>query len=150
MTYNVNDIANKILNCATTDDTQELISNLKLQKMLYYMQGYFLARFDSPLFNDDIEAWMYGPVVPSVYYMYSEHGKNGIEWNEVPINLTEEEEDLFTAVYDNYSIYSGSKLIDMSHNEPPWKDIDNAGRVGRGTVISKESLRDFFINKISY
>lgn len=65
--YNVLEIAHKILNKATQTEFEEPISNLKLQKLLYYMQGFHLAYFDTPLFDDDIEAWMYGPVVPCVY-----------------------------------------------------------------------------------
>ena len=48
----------------------EYISNLKLQKLLYYAQGSFLAVTDSPLFDDPIVAWQHGPVVESVYHEY--------------------------------------------------------------------------------
>lgn len=51
-------------------DGADYISNLKLQKLLYYAQGTFLAITNSPLFGDAIEAWMHGPVVPSVYHAY--------------------------------------------------------------------------------
>lgn len=46
------------------------VSNLQLQKMLYYIQREFLQRRNSPLFNDDFEAWRFGPVVPDVYRKY--------------------------------------------------------------------------------
>ena len=64
MSYPVLAIANKLLASATDYDGGELMSNMKLQKMLYYQQGYHLAAFGTPLFDEDIEAWMYGPVVP--------------------------------------------------------------------------------------
>lgn len=57
---------------------ESLISNLQLQKILYYLQVYFLKNREEPLFEDDIEAWMYGPVVPDVYYNYSMYGGKGI------------------------------------------------------------------------
>ena len=47
------------------------ISNLQLQKILYYIQHDFLKKNNKPLFDDDFEAWKFGPVVPSVYYEYS-------------------------------------------------------------------------------
>ena len=74
MAYKALDIANKLLAKATDVCGGDLMSNMKLQKMLYYEQGYHLAAFGTPLFDEDIEAWMYGPVVPCVY----EHFKGQI------------------------------------------------------------------------
>ncbi len=89
MAYSVVDIANKII--ANTDIHQgETISNLKLQKMLYYMQGFFIAVFDKKLFEEPIEAWQYGPVVRAVYFHFKEFGPAAIMLNgeEKIINLT--------------------------------------------------------------
>ena len=66
MAYDVKDIANLLLLSAESYSGGELMTNMKLQKMLYYQQGFHLAYFDTPLFDDEIEAWMYGPVVKSV------------------------------------------------------------------------------------
>lgn len=49
---------------------QDFITNLKLQKLLYYSQAWHLAIYDEPLFQDRIEAWVHGPVVPSVFREY--------------------------------------------------------------------------------
>ena len=78
MAYNVNDIANTLLRYAENTEGGDLMSNMKLQKMLYYQQGFHLAMFGTPLFDDDLEAWMYGPVVPAVYEAYKSHGREGI------------------------------------------------------------------------
>lgn len=56
----------------------DFITNLKLNKLLYYAQGAYLARTGRPLFNEQIEAWAYGPVVPSIYRKYKVCGKNPI------------------------------------------------------------------------
>ena len=66
MAYKALDIANKIIS-KTDLEHGDTISNLKLQKMMYYRQGFHLAYFGTPLFDEDIVAWQYGPVVPSVY-----------------------------------------------------------------------------------
>ena len=66
MAYPVLAVANKILAYGASATNGELVSNLKLQKLLYYVQGFHLAVFGEPLFEEEIEAWMYGPVVPSV------------------------------------------------------------------------------------
>ena len=139
------DIAKKILYKATNDEKGELVSNLKLQKLLYYMQGYHLAVFNKPLFNEEIEAWMYGPVVPNVYNEYSRFGNKGIECNETPITLSEDEEALFDEVYEVYSQYSAYGLMNLTHKEKPWETTST----GVGNIISKEKIRVFFKTKIS-
>lgn len=140
MVYNVLDIANKLLARAYNSEVEELMSNMKLQKMLYYEQGFHLAKFGTPLFDDEIEAWMYGPVVPKVYNHYKENGSMGIVPNGEVVELQAEEEDLFEEVFDVYGAYSASGLVKLTHQEKPWKKT----KVGVGNVISKESMLDFF------
>jgi uncharacterized phage-associated protein len=59
---------------AAEEEGNELISNLKLQKLLYYAQGVHLALHDVALFPEEIQAWMHGPVVPEVYQKYKDGG----------------------------------------------------------------------------
>ena len=67
MAHNVLSVANMLLHKAKqVIDGGELLTNMKLQKMLYYEQGFHLACFGTPLFNEDIEAWQYGHVVTCV------------------------------------------------------------------------------------
>ncbi len=145
MAYPVLEIANKLLLKARETAGGELMSNLKLQKMLYYEQGYHLAKFGSPLFDDDIEAWMYGPVVPSVYYHFNAFGASGISpENEEEISLNTLEEKLFDEVYRAYSPYSAIGLMNMTHEEKPWKSTP----VKAGNVISKDKMAKFFKTKL--
>lgn len=76
MVYKAIDIAHKLIAMAQRDEANggELLTNLKLQKLLYYQQGFHLANFGTPLFKEDIEAWMYGPVVPCIYDHFREYG----------------------------------------------------------------------------
>ena len=93
MAYKVIDIANQLLVKAYRASDGELMTNLKLQKMLYYQQGFHLAYFGTPLFDDEIEAWMYGPVVPSVYNHYKGNGRNGIiSDNEIKFSFEDRKE----------------------------------------------------------
>lgn len=138
------DIAHKILKRATIDDNGELISNMKLQKMLYYMQGFHLAYFDNPLFEEDIEAWMYGPVVPCVFEEYTANGKKGIEYDGPVVDLTKEEETLFDKVYEVYVKYSAYGLMELTHKEKPWKCSPH----GKGQIISKELIKSYFKTRI--
>lgn len=145
MAYNVLDIANKLLCKAQNSIGGELMSNLKLQKMLYYEQGYHLAKFGTPLFDDDIEAWMYGPVVPSVYQHYNEFGANGIMPTEDEMFFEDDvEEKLFDEVFRAYAPYSAIGLMNKTHEEKPW----NTTPTGIGNVIPKDKIEKYFKSRI--
>jgi len=144
MIYAVLDIANKILAEASYSNLGELISNMKLQKLLYYQQGFHLAYFGTPLFDEEIEAWMYGPVVPCVYEHFKAKDNFGIEFSGNVISLSTEEESLFNEVFRVYGKYSATGLIEMTHNETPWKST--IAKVG--SVISKEKMKIFFKKRL--
>lgn len=145
MAYKALEIAKKIL--AKGTENEDLISNMKLQKLLYYMQGFYLAYFDKPMFEENIEAWMYGPVVQNVYEAYKANGNKGIEDIDVDkvITLdTPKEEKLFNEVFRIYSKYSATGLMEMTHNETPWKTTGT----GVGNVISLEIMKQYFKKRI--
>lgn len=125
---------------AENDEGAELISNLKLQKLLYYAQGCFLAVTDEPLFGDDIVAWQHGPVVENIYHAYKNNGAKGIPFEEDfdSSEFTAEENDLLSEVYTVFGQYSAWKLRNMTHSESPWLDTP------QGEVITKEKIKDYF------
>lgn len=144
MTYKALDIAYKLIYTAQEDEPNggERLTNLKLQKLLYYQQGYHLAVFGIPLFDEDIEAWMYGPVVPCVYDEFSNSGSNALPiTTSNVIRLNEEEEILFNQVYQAYRDFSAIGLMNRTHNEQPWQQ---ALPHDRGTIISHESMKSYF------
>ncbi|MEG1749423.1 MAG: DUF4065 domain-containing protein [Tannerellaceae bacterium] len=145
MIHNVKDIAKKII-AQANPDCGDIMTNMKLQKLLYYMQGFHLAFFDEPLFHDEIEAWMYGPVVPAVYEEYKACGSAGLDLNpdEDILSLNEEEEDMFNQVYEAYGQFSALKLMNMTHAETPWKST----AVGYGNVISKDKIKAYFSTQV--
>jgi uncharacterized phage-associated protein len=120
----------------------ESISPLKLQKLVYYAQGFHLALYDKTLFPEQIEAWRYGPVIPSLYKDFKEHGDSAIPAVDGfdPEVFTPEQRKLLDDVYETYGQFSAWKLRDMTHEEAPWKDADGRG----GGVISSNALRVFF------
>lgn len=122
-----------------TEDS-DYISNLKLQKLLYYAQGSFLAIIDCPLFSDDIVAWKHGPVIENVYYQYYGNGSGGIVFNEEFdfSSFTQEENDLLTQVYDIFGQYSAWKLRDMTHAEDPWKNT------AQSDIIDTALIKEYF------
>lgn len=104
------------------DNPEDNVTNLKLQKLLYYAQGLSLKYTGKPLFNDNIEAWQHGPVVPVVYHEYKQYGGKGIDKNVDMPHFDENTEIILKDVYEDYGQYSAWKLRDMTHEEPPWKE----------------------------
>jgi uncharacterized phage-associated protein len=120
--YSALDIAKIVLQ--NSDPEQgEVITNLKLQKLLYYIQGFHLAMYDKALFTEDILAWQYGPVVREVYDKYKDFKDGVINSPEAEdcIELKQEELDLINEVYEVYGQFSALKLMELTHNESPWK-----------------------------
>lgn len=144
MAYKAAEIANKILSKAAATENGELVSNMKLQKLLYYMQGFHLAYFGTPLFEEEIEAWMYGPVVPSVYEKYKPSGNMGLTPESDVIELEEKEEKLFEEVYNVYGEYSAIGLMNLTHGEAPWKNTPT----GIGNIIPQKALIEFFKTRV--
>lgn len=147
MAYKALDIAKKLIFKAQNDEPNggERLTNLKLQKLLYYQQGFYLAFFGTPLFAENVEAWMYGPVVPAVYDEYSAYGSSALPEVKVPVSLSEDEEELFNEVYDAYREFSAIGLMNRTHSERPWLD---AVPHDRGTVITQESMMAYFKTQI--
>ena len=143
MAYNVLDIAKKLIKMADDDIANggDNLTNLKLQKLLYYEQGYHLAAFNAPLFDEAVEAWMYGPVVPVAYDYYQQYGATSLPVVDNVIVLTDEEEALFYQVYDAYREFSAIGLMNKTHQERPWMMVQPKNR---GSVISHESMKAFF------
>lgn len=125
---------------ASADEGAEYLSNMKLQKLLYYAQGCFLAVYDKPLFAEEIVAWQHGPVVECVYHVYKGNGANGISFDEDFdfSTFTPDENDLLREVYDTFGQYSAWKLRNMTHSETPWKSTC------QNSAISNDVIKDYF------
>lgn len=120
------------------------ITNMKLQKLLYYAQGYHLALYGRPLFDAPIEAWTHGPVVPRVYREYKAYGSDPIPFPDdgLPDVPDEQTRDFLDEVYNTVGQFSAWKLRQMTHEEPPWRDADAAG--GDSPEISHDAMRRYF------
>ncbi|MGK0393469.1 MAG: putative phage-associated protein [Alcanivorax borkumensis] len=142
---NLDDVAKCFL---YLDDASEGdgISNLKLQKLVYYAQGFFSAIFDNPLFDENIEAWTHGPVVPSLYRSYKEHGASRIalpgEFDKS--SLTKEEFELIEEVFEVFGQYSAWKLRNMTHEEDPWINHED-----QADVIPFDEIKNYFKKRIN-
>jgi len=120
------------------------ITNLKLQKLVYYAQGYHLALHGTPLFRERIEAWEHGPVVPELYRQYKQWGSGHLPppAHFDPDGYDRAAAQLLDEVYDVFGQYSAWKLRNMTHEDRPWIDAYQNGE--RNRVISHAALRDYF------
>lgn len=115
------------------------ITNLKLQKLLYYAQGCYLAIYDKPLFDDPIEAWQHGPVIPSVYHEYKRYGGQGIEFTGYDGKIDQDTESFLIDVYNTWGQYSAWGLRNMTHQEDPWKNTPE------DSVIPQDAIKKYFL-----
>lgn len=113
------DVANYIVK-AFQEAGDDSITNLKLQKILYYLQGWHLGLYGEPLFEDDFEAWRLGPVVPEVYDMFKEYGNRAIDKPTDDADLDLPFQDYINSVLAVYAPEQAWTLADMTHKELPW------------------------------
>ena len=125
----------------------ELLSPMKLQKLLYYAQGALLAIDDIILFEDEIEVWEHGSVVPSVYHNYKKYGAGGIEKKEAATEAVFDEHTnaMLFGIYEKYGKYSAAQLRKMTHREPPYIQ---ACEDEKSKIISKESIQEYFAGDV--
>lgn len=147
MVYPAQTIANFLIWRANSDEELgENISNLKLQKLLYYAQGFHLAMNGAPLFNEPIVAWQHGPVVRAIYHQYSEFGAGALPTPEGfdPGVVDQDAQEVIEEAYSVYGQYSAWGLRNLTHEEPPWRDTPANG------IISHDVMRRYFLDHLVY
>lgn len=115
--YSALDVAKYIVSKCTTDGMP--ISNLQLQKILYYIQTEFL-KTSSALFYDEFEAWQFGPVVPEVYYQYCGFGA-------IPINMSY---DIKLEQLGNRDLKIIDSIVEKKRVKNPWELVDETHKPG--------------------
>ena len=159
MSYNVLDVCRHVINYSNEHDYG--ISNLKLQKVLYFIQAYFIInkKDHTPCFNERIEAWDFGPVVPEAYHEYKQYGSGDIPsvesfflldkddiWNSKRIEynddiITADDKTLIDRVIEKFSNYSATDLVSLTHRQSPW--IDSYPPY-QNNEITIEAIRRYF------
>jgi len=139
------DIAGYLVNLASADPENDL-TNLKLQKLLYFAQGEYLRKTGQPLFADEIEAWQYGPVIRSVYDAYKSCGAFPITLFDIktePKELADNIRAFVKSIWSKYGKYSASHLVSLTHRKgSPWdKATSSPSSFGS---ISRDDLRAAF------
>lgn len=157
--YRVLDICRYIINYSNKEGFG--VSNLKLQKLLYFIQADFLVNSKGlkPCFDEAIEAWDFGPVVPEAYREYKQYGSTDIPliksyievdkddpWNTFRIEydencISDEDKNMINAVITKMADFSATDLVNITHNQAPWKD---AYVQYANNEIKKSSIMEYF------
>lgn len=130
--YAAMDLAKYIVSKCTKENVP--ISNLQLQKILYYIQKEFLHKRGTIAFNDSIEAWQFGPVVPRVYYFFSGAGSMPIlmQYN---IKIGKDDEKLIDSIVKEKRSLNPWEMVEDTHRpNGAWDSIYRDGR-GASDVI---------------
>ena len=117
----------------------EYITPLKLQKLLYYIQGMSLRIYGKPAFLNNISAWQYGPVVEDVYQQYKGH--NPISTPKIDYVVCDGLKKIIELVVASYGQIEAGSLIDLTHDEDPWINSVDSG------VVSIDLIKEYF-NKV--
>ena len=151
MSYEPEKIANAFLSLAKNDGST--LSNMKIQKLLYFSQGHSMSTLKKDLISDDCHAWDYGPVFPSVYHHLKQYGSGPVDGKiydeEDPLRfipkLQPDEKELLDAIWDKYGSLSALRLSEMSHvTQGPWAVMRRTNHDKQSPVIPKELIRKYF------
>ncbi|WP_225181379.1 Panacea domain-containing protein [Pectobacterium aroidearum] len=132
-------------------ESGDVVTHLKIQKLLYYAEAWCQVINNSELFVEKIEAWAHGPVVPEVFHLYKKHG-----WNPLPIpkdkkhpKLSPKTKKILNQVIESYGELPAKTLENMTHNDEPWinarKGLEPEERCE--VVIPKADIKSFFKKK---
>ena len=127
------------------------MTHKKIQKLCYYAQAWYCALYDGkPLFDDEIQAWVHGPVVPSLYPIYADYKWTAVPMAEFDIPLFDTRARIILeAVYETYGDLSGDQLESLTHSEDPW--IQARGNLKpwetSTTPITCAAMRKYYFEK---
>ena len=153
--YDVNTVADYVIMSLNGDESFSLI-NLKLQKLMYYIQAWSLGINKESMMNARFEAWVHGPVCRQLYErfkatksLYSVISKEDIHNANAVNEICAEDREFINYILENFARYSGTQLETMTHNELPW--IEARGGIGPmehcENQISEQTMSDFYGKK---
>ena len=137
------DIANYFIWLAK--ETGSFVSNLKLQKLVYYAQAWHLALHDAPLFDEDFQAWVHGPVIPELYQKYKVFGWQPITMDVSP-QLPASVIEFLHGVANEYFSCDAYELEQMTQIESPWNMARGglANDVATTAKIEKMWMKEYY------
>jgi uncharacterized phage-associated protein len=156
MPYDVRSVANLVLDYADQKEVQ--VTNITINKIVFFLHAWYLAKTGSPLVSAKIEAWDYGPVFRELYWEFKQFGKESISSRATRRNPVTTQKEICTdnfaetdlaflePLLEKYLKLSSGKLVELSHvTGGPWDQVYNhLGESNPGMRISDEIIRSFF------
>lgn len=153
MAYKAVDIARYVIDYSNYKKYR--ITNLRLQKILYFIQAAFLVFRQKLCFDDVIEAWGLGPVIPIVYHKYKGWADQNIpsvmdisskdiidkEYSKIIMKM---DLSLIASMIDECSKYTTGQLVNITHAQEPW---GNAYKNQTKNVITPDKIKEFFAKR---
>ncbi len=136
--YDVVQLAKKVVSIANENNL--FITNLQLQKVMYYIQGMFMNKFGMKAFDDSIECWTYGPVVKKVWNVFNQFGRKPIKESNSDLTIQKEEEQVIVNILYDKLRMNVWDLVDETHEEEPWKNANK----NKWAQISDKDMERFF------
>lgn len=136
---------------AKAAESGDLVTHLKVQKLLYYAEAWTQVLADKELFEEQMQAWAHGPVVPEVFHEFKQYG-----WNPLPVpqekkipEISDEAQEVLIQVFDTYGNIPARTLEEMSHLDAPWINArgDRSPEERCETVMPKIDIKNFFKSK---
>lgn len=153
--YDALTIARYIINYS--NDRGYGVTNLKLQKLLYFVQAAFLEIYGFPCFKEDMQAWTLGPVIPSVYHEFKRYGNmdipkifeyegpgydfSGVKTPYDDSVIQQNHKKSINLIIELFKDYAASTMIKITHEQNGWK---NAYQPNQNNPINLDDLKDVF------
>lgn len=127
------------------------ISHMKLQKLVYFAHGWHLAIKETPLIDESVQAWTFGPVIPSIYHLFKYYGNQPIldvigEISSLGV-LSTETKGFLNTIWQGFKKYSAIELSEMTHAlDSPWEKVikRNGGKIIAHQSIPEDLIKDYF------
>lgn len=125
----------------------EPMTHKKLQKLCYYAYSWYYTLYNRKLFKNRFEAWVHGPVDPTLYDDYRIYGWRDIPQYNMPLELDDEITEFIDAVYDSYGKFDGDELEYLTHKETPWLNARNGlpHYVPSNSPIEDKDIKDHYM-----
>jgi uncharacterized phage-associated protein len=132
------------------------VSPMKLQKLIYFSHGWCLALYDTPLIDEAVQAWPYGPVIPSVYHEFKHYGNKEIKspyvniMDDAPTVTNPDTIALLDSMWNLYSDLTATQLSNLTHEvDTPWdqlyRDYHAKGlSIPKGMSLDEEKIKTYF------
>lgn len=138
----------EVMNVANWFLSKESMTHKKLQKLCYYAQAWYCTLLDgTPLFPEEIQAWIHGPVAPALYAIFASQ-----RWEPISKRVFDESAfdpatiSVLESVYNTYGRFTGDQLERLTHQEKPWQDARRGLQPWESctNVISTDSMREYY------